>query len=151
MTSIGPGSMNVATGLGTAFVDSIPLISFTGGPQTYMLGRGVLQELERQQDNVFPQIIQPMVKRNWDVQHVDLLADVLPRAFNTMLSGTPRAGPRRAADGRPGRDTELPVPDPAARRAARGAVRPDPDAIDAAAAKLLAAQAPGASWPAAVV
>src|SRR5688500_18226279 len=34
LTSIGPGSMNVATGLATAFVDSIPVIAFTGGPQT---------------------------------------------------------------------------------------------------------------------
>ena len=89
MTSIGPGSLNIATGLATAFIDSIPMISFTGGPQTYMLGRGVLQELERQQDNVFPHILQPMTKRNWDVQHVDLLADVLPRAFNTALTGRP--------------------------------------------------------------
>jgi acetolactate synthase-1/2/3 large subunit len=142
LTSIGPGSMNVATGLTTAFVDSIPLISFTGGPQTYMLGRGVLQELERQQDNVFPQIIQPMVKRNWDVQHVDLLADVLPRAFNTMLSGRPGPVHVELPMDVQAETTELPVPDPAERRPARGATRPDPDAIDAAAAKLLAAERP---------
>ncbi|HNF84119.1 MAG TPA: thiamine pyrophosphate-binding protein, partial [Solirubrobacterales bacterium] len=142
MTSIGPGSMNVATGLGTAFVDSIPLISFTGGPQTYMLGRGVLQELERQQDNVFPHIIQPMVKRNWDVQHVDLLADVLPRAFNNMLSGRPGPVHIELPMDVQAEVTELPVPDPAERRATSGAVRPDPDAIDKAAAKLLAAKRP---------
>jgi len=142
LTSIGPGSMNVATGLTTSFVDSIPLISFTGGPQTYMLGRGVLQELERQQDNVFPHIIQPMVKRNWDVQHVDLLADVLPRAFNTMLSGRPGPVHVELPMDVQAQTTELPVPDPGARRPARGASRPDPDAVDAAAAKLLAAERP---------
>lgn len=142
LTSIGPGSLNVATGLATAFVDSIPLISFTGGPQTYMLGKGVLQELERQQDNVFPHIMQPMVKRNWDVQHVDLLADVLPRAFNNMLSGRP--GPIHVEvpmDVQAGL-TDMPVPDPAARRAAFGRVKPDPDGVDAAAAKLLGARRP---------
>ncbi len=142
LTSIGPGSMNVATGLTTAFVDSIPLISFTGGPQTYMLGRGVLQELERQQDNVFPQIIEPMVKRNWDVQHVDLLADVLPRAFNTMLSGRPGPVHIELPMDVQAETTDLPVPDPAARRPARGRLRADPDAVDAAAAKLLAAERP---------
>lgn len=142
LTSIGPGSMNVATGLTTSFVDSIPLISFTGGPQTYMLGRGVLQELERQQDNVFPQIIQPMVKRNWDVQHVDLLADVLPRAFNTMMSGRPGPVHVELPMDVQAQTTELPVPDPATRRPAHGRVRPDPDAVDAAAAKLLAAKRP---------
>ncbi len=130
MTSIGPGSLNIATGLATAFVDSIPLISFTGGPQTYMLGRGVLQELERQQDNVFPHILQPMVKRNWDVQHVDLLADVLPRAMNTALSGPARARStsscrwtcRPRSPRRP-----LPVPGRAPRGLRRGAARPRRD------------------------
>jgi len=142
LTSIGPGSMNVATGLTTSFVDSIPLISFTGGPQTYMLGRGVLQELERQQDNVFPQIIQPMVKRNWDVQHVDLLADVLPRAFNTMMSGRPGPVHVELPMDVQAQTTELAVPDPELRRPARGRVRADAEAIDAAAAKLLAAKRP---------
>lgn len=142
LTSIGPGSLNIATGLATAFVDSIPLISFTGGPQTYMLGKGVLQELERQQDNVFPHIMQPMVKRNWDVQHVDLMADVLPRAFNNMLSGRP--GPVHVEvpmDVQAG-ITDQAVPDPASRRAAYGRVKPDPEGVDAAAKRLLSARRP---------
>ena len=142
LTSIGPGSMNLATGLTTSFVDSIPLISFTGGPQTYMLGRGVLQELERRQDNVFPHIIRPMVKRNWDVQHVDLLADVLPRAFNTMLSGRPGPVHVELPMDVQAETTELPVPDPALRRPARGAERPDPDAVERAAERLLGAERP---------
>ena len=142
LTSIGPGSMNVATGLSTSFVDSIPVISFTGGPQTYMLGRGVLQELERQQDNVFPDIIQPMVKRNWDVQHVDLLSDVLPRAFNTALSGRPGPVHIELPMDVQAEVTDHAVPVPAERRATSGAVRPDPDAIDEAAEKLLSAKRP---------
>ena len=142
LTSIGPGSMNIATGLATAFVDSIPLVSFTGGPQTYMLGRGVLQELERSQDNVFPEIIRPMVKRNWDVQHVDLLADVLPRAFNTALSGRPGPVQIELPMDVQAETTELPVPDPVTRRPFSGTVRPDPDAVDEAAEKLLAAKRP---------
>ena len=133
--------MNVATGLTTAFVDSIPLISFTGGPQTYMLGRGVLQELERQQDNVFPQIIEPMVKRTGT-------------SSMSICSPTCSPGLQHDALGRPGpvhielpmdvqaETTDLPVPDPAARRPARGRLRADPDAVDAAAAKLLAAERP---------
>jgi len=142
MTSIGPGSVNLATGLTTAFVDSIPLISFTGGPQTYMLGRGVLQELERRQDNAFPHAIRPMVKRNWDVQHVDLLADVLPRAFNTMLSGRPGPVHVELPMDVQALRTELAVPEPATRRPARGQVRADAEALDAAAEKLLGARRP---------
>lgn len=142
LTSIGPGSLNIATGLATAFVDSIPMISFTGGPQTYMLGRGVLQELERQQDNVFPHILQPMTKRNWDVQHVDLLADVLPRAMNTALTGRPGPVHIEVPIDLQAEVTDKPLPDPAERRPEFRAVRPDPDAMDAAAAKLLAARRP---------
>ena len=142
MTSIGPGSLNIATGLATAFIDSIPMISFTGGPQTYMLGRGVLQELERQQDNVFPHILQPMTKRNWDVQHVDLLADVLPRAFNTALTGRPGPVHIELPMDIQAEFTDKKVPDPAERRPASNVVRPDPDSVDAAAAKLLGAQRP---------
>jgi acetolactate synthase I/II/III large subunit len=142
MTSIGPGSMNLATGLATAYVDSIPLISFTGGPQTYMLGRGVLQEIERRQDNQYPAAIRPIVKRNWDVQHVDLLAEVLPRAFNTMLSGRPGPVHVELPMDVQAHSTELPVPDPRQRRPFRGSLRPDPDAVDAAAAKLLGASRP---------
>jgi acetolactate synthase-1/2/3 large subunit len=142
MTSIGPGSLNIATGLATAFVDSIPVISFTGGPQTYMLGRGVLQELERQQDNVFPHIMQPMVKRNWDVQHVDLLSDVLPRAFNTALRGRPGPVHIELPMDVQAEVTDKALPVPGERRAGFAAVRPDPDAMDAAAAKLLAAKRP---------
>lgn len=142
LTSIGPGSLNIATGLATAFIDSIPMISFTGGPQTYMLGRGVLQELERQQDNVFPHILQPITKRNWDVQHVDLLADVLPRAMNTALTGRPGPVHIELPMDIQAELTEKPLPEPAHRRPEFGAVRPDPDAMDAAAAKLLAARRP---------
>ena len=142
MTSIGPGSMNVATGLATAFVDSIPLIAFSGGPQTYMLGRGVLQELERQQDNQFPAAIQPIVKRNWDVQHVDLLADVLPRAFNTMLSGRPGPVHVELPMDVQAEETAMRVPDPDSRRPFRGRLRPDPDAVESAAERLLNAKRP---------
>ncbi len=142
MTSIGPGSVNLATGLATAYVDSIPLISFTGGPQTYMRGRGVLQEIERRQDNAYPDAIRPIVKRNWDVQHVDLLTEVLPRAFNTMLSGRPGPVQIELPMDVQAAPTELPVPDPVSRRPFRGVVRPDADAIDAAAEKLLAAERP---------
>ena len=86
--------------------------------------------------------MRPMVKRNWDVQHVDLLADVLPRAFNTALSGRPGPVHIELPMDVQAERTDLAVPDPALRRPARGRPRPDADAVDAAAAKLLAAERP---------
>jgi len=141
MTSIGPGSMNIATGLATAYIDSIPLIALTGGPQTYMLGRGVLQEIERVTDNAFPQVLRPIVKRGWDVQHTGLLADVLPRALNTALSGRPGPVHLELPMDVQAEQVEAEMPQPGLRRAL-GRVRPDGDAIDRAAALLLEAERP---------
>lgn len=143
MTSIGPGSVNQAVGLATAFSDSIPLIAFTGGPQTYMLGRGVLQELEHgASDNTFPDAMRPLVKRAWNVQRTDLLADVLPRAFNSALTGRPGPVHIELPMDVQAQAVETTLPDPRSRRAATNRVRPDADAIDRAAEVLLAAERP---------
>ena len=45
ITSIGPGAVNTAMGVATAYVDSMAMVVITGGAQTYMKGRGVLQEI----------------------------------------------------------------------------------------------------------
>lgn len=141
MTSIGPGSLNVATGLATAYVDSIPMISFTGGPQTYFAGRGVLQELERGRENAFPDIIAPMVKRGWNVQHTELLPDVLPRAFTWALSGRPGPVHLEIPMDVQARAIETEMPRPAEHPQVT-TVRADPDALDRAAELLLAAKRP---------
>ena len=141
VTSIGPGSVNLATGLSTAYVDSVPVISFTGGPQTYMLGRGVLQEIERSTDNAFPQLLRPVVKRGWDVQHTGLLTDVLPRAFNVALTGRPGPVHVELPMDVQAEAVEATLPNPSERRS-EGRQRPDADAIDEAANLLLAARRP---------
>ncbi len=99
MTSIGPGSINTAIGLATAYVDSIPLVALTGGPQSYMYGRAVLQELERPVGQLRA-MFEPIIKRsswpaptNGSVHHTRLQ----PHAQRTA-----RPGARRAADGRAG-------------------------------------------------
>ncbi|MCP4711485.1 MAG: thiamine pyrophosphate-binding protein, partial [Planctomycetes bacterium] len=52
-TSIGPGAINTAIGVGTCFVDSTPVMVFTGDTHTHMFGKGVLQEIERTHDSNF--------------------------------------------------------------------------------------------------
>ena len=46
MTSIGPGAVNTAVAMATAYVDSSSMLVFTGDVHTYMFGRGVLQEVD---------------------------------------------------------------------------------------------------------
>ncbi len=140
-TSIGPGATNTIIGLATCYTDSIPTFYVSGGPATHMKGHGVMQELERQQENAFPRITEQVTKRAYKVGRVDELPFIMHRAFNTMLSGRP--GPVHV---------EVPIDlqteaaevsiHPLAARMAVGVSYPDPRAIEKAAALLLGAERP---------
>jgi len=88
-TSIGPGATNTVTGAATAYVDSIPMVIFTGAPQTHEYGEGILQEIERQKPGDFPSVMEPVTKQSFVVDDVERLPRILRRAFQTALSGRP--------------------------------------------------------------
>lgn len=90
-TSIGPGAINTAIGIATAYVDSTSVLVMTGDTHTHMSGRGVLQEIERAHSSDFPSVLEPVVKRYWRATNVKQLPFILQRAFNQMLAG--RRGP----------------------------------------------------------
>ncbi|MHA1803703.1 MAG: thiamine pyrophosphate-binding protein [Promethearchaeota archaeon] len=90
-TSIGPGAINTAIGLADAFVDSMPVLVITGDTHVHMRGKGVLQEIERTRDSDMPRILEPIVKRSFQVSSVKQLPSVMQRAFNQIMSG--RRGP----------------------------------------------------------
>ncbi|GCF16052.1 acetolactate synthase [Haloarcula mannanilytica] len=88
-TSIGPGATNTVTGAATAYVDSIPMVIFTGAPQTHEYGQGILQEIERQKPGDFPSVMEPVTKKSFVVNDVEQLPRILRRAFQCALSGRP--------------------------------------------------------------
>jgi acetolactate synthase-1/2/3 large subunit len=90
-TSIGPGAINTAIGIADAYVDSFPCLVITGDTHVHMRGKGVLQEIERHKDSNMPKILEPIVKRSFEVDTVGQLPTVMQRAFNIMLTG--RRGP----------------------------------------------------------
>lgn len=90
-TSIGPGATNTLTGIATAFADSMPQLVITGGVHTYMMNRGVLQELDRPHGDNFPRMAEPVVKRWWTPVTVEQIPQVMDQAFNAMNEG--RKGP----------------------------------------------------------
>ena len=140
-TSIGPGAINTAIGLADAYVDSMPVLVINGDTHTHMRGKGVLQEIERTRDSDMPRILEPIVKRNWQVSSVSQLPTIMQRAFNQMMTG--RRGPvvidlpmDVQADA-----IETKIPEPLERRST-GRILGDPKLINQAAELLKEAKRP---------
>ena len=131
-TSIGPGAINTAIGIADAFVDSFPCLIITGDTHVHMRGKGVLQEIERKKDSSMPKILEPIVKRSFEVDTVGQLATIMQRAFNIMLTG--RRGPVHIdlpMDVQ-ANSIEVKIPEPLERRPI-GRIRGDPEIIKKAA------------------
>ena len=90
-TSIGPGALNTAVGLGASYVDSTAVLVLSGETHTYMEGRGVLQEVERKRPADVPSVLEPLVKAGYRPRSQKQLHDDLGSVFREMTTG--RAGP----------------------------------------------------------
>jgi len=127
-TSIGPGAINTAIGIADAYVDSMPVLVITGDTHTHMRGKGVLQEIERKRDSDMPRILEPIVKRSYQVDVVGQIPSIIQRAFNQMMAG--RRGPVHIdlpMDAQASAiDTEIPEP---LKRRPRGKILGDPTLI----------------------
>ena len=88
-TSIGPGALNLAVGLGTAYVDSTAMISIIGETHSYMFGRGVLQEIERKRPADSLKVLEPVTKYSACITRGDQLPHALTKAFMAMKTGRP--------------------------------------------------------------
>ncbi len=83
LVTSGPGATNAVTGIATAYLDSIPLVVFTGQVSTHMIGNDAFQEV----DSVG--ITRPCVKHNFLVKDVKDLATTIKKAFYIATSGRP--------------------------------------------------------------
>ncbi len=91
-TSLGPGALNTAAALATSYVDSTAVLCITGAPPTYMVGKGVQQEIARgRRGHAAPDVVAPVVKRQWCIARPEQLVTVMERAVTEMLTG--RFGP----------------------------------------------------------
>ncbi len=81
----GPGGTNTVTGLATAYMDSIPVIVFTGQVPTPLIGNDAFQEAD------IVGITRPCTKHNYLVNRVEDLAGTIREAF--IIAGTGRPGP----------------------------------------------------------
>ena len=85
LVTSGPGVTNAVTGIATAYMDSIPLVVFTGQVATDLIGNDAFQEV----DSVG--ITRPCVKHNFLVKDVRDLALTIKKAF--YIASTGRPGP----------------------------------------------------------
>lgn len=79
----GPGATNLVTGIGTAYMDSIPMVAITCNVGNSLLGKDSFQEVD------IAGITMPITKYNFIVKDVNNLAKVIRRAFKIAKSGRP--------------------------------------------------------------
>jgi acetolactate synthase-1/2/3 large subunit len=83
LVTSGPGATNCITGIATAYMDSIPLVVFTGQVHTHLIGNDAFQEVDA------VGITRPCVKHNFLVKDVHELAGTIKKAFFVATTGRP--------------------------------------------------------------
>ncbi|MHB8984989.1 MAG: biosynthetic-type acetolactate synthase large subunit [Eubacteriales bacterium] len=83
LATSGPGATNLVTGIANAYMDSVPLVAFTGQVARSMLGRDSFQEAD------ITGITMPITKHNFLVQDAGELARIVKEAFHIATTGRP--------------------------------------------------------------
>ena len=79
----GPGATNTVTGLATAYMDSVPLVVFSGQVPTSLLGKDSFQEVD------ITGITMSVTKYNYIVRDINEFASIIDEAFKIAKSGRP--------------------------------------------------------------
>src|SRR6266487_5230391 len=83
MGTSGPGATNLVTGIGTALLDSVPMVAITGNVPSALIGKDAFQEID------INGITLPMTKHNYLVRDANDLPRVFAEAFHIARTGRP--------------------------------------------------------------
>ena len=83
LATSGPGATNLVTGIGTAFMDSSPVVAITGQVPTHLIGNDAFQEAD------IIGITMPIVKHSFQPKDPDLIPSVIKTSFEIARSGRP--------------------------------------------------------------
>ena len=83
LVTSGPGATNAITGIADAYMDSVPIVVFTGQVRTALIGNDAFQEV----DTVG--ITRPCVKHNFMVTKIEDMAETIKKAFYIATTGRP--------------------------------------------------------------
>jgi acetolactate synthase-1/2/3 large subunit len=81
--SLGPGAMNLGIGVAGAWIDSTPMIAFTGDRSAKIIGKGAFQHIEMQE------IFRPITKLSSVLSLPNKVYDTIRTAYRVALSGRP--------------------------------------------------------------
>ncbi len=83
LVTSGPGGTNAVTGITNAFMDSLPVVVFTGQVPTHLIGMDAFQEAD------LTGMTRSCTKHNYLVKKVEDLAPIVKEAFYVANSGRP--------------------------------------------------------------
>ncbi len=83
LVTSGPGATNTVTGIATAYMDSIPMVVFTGQVPTALIGNDAFQEAD------IVGITRPCTKHNYLVKDIKDLTKIIKEAFYIATTGRP--------------------------------------------------------------
>ena len=83
VSTSGPGATNLVTALATAYIDSVPMVAFTGQVKTHLIGNDAFQEAD------VTGITRPCTKHNYLVKDVADLGRMVREAFHVARTGSP--------------------------------------------------------------
>ncbi len=85
LVTSGPGATNTVTGIADAYMDSVPIVVFTGQVPSHLIGNDAFQEAD------IVGITRPITKHNFLVRDVKDIAPTIRKAF--YIASTGRPGP----------------------------------------------------------
>ena len=83
LVTSGPGATNAITGIGTAFMDSIPMVVISGQVASHLIGTDAFQETD------MIGISRPIVKHSYTVFNAEDIPKIIKEAFYVATSGRP--------------------------------------------------------------
>ena len=83
LATSGPGATNLVTGIGTAFMDSSPIVAITGQVPTHLIGNDAFQEAD------IIGITMPITKHSFQPKDPDLIPSMIKTSFEIASTGRP--------------------------------------------------------------
>jgi len=83
LVTSGPGATNTVTGIADAYLDSVPIVVFTGQVPTHLIGNDSFQETDT------TGVTRSITKHNFLVRDVEELAPTIKKAYHIARTGRP--------------------------------------------------------------